>query len=70
MHWLKAPPAEQEAQSGWQGRQAPAVENVPEGQADTQLPFKLNRLLAHVRQNVDVPEQVLHEESQANKKIE
>jgi len=68
VHWLNAPPPEQEAQSGWQGMQAPEEENVPKGQEETHLPFDASWLSLQVRQNVDVPKQVLQEEPQAGKK--
>ena len=58
-------PPEQEAQSGWQGRQAPEEEKVPAGQVATHLPFEASWLLLQVRQNVEDPKHVLHEESQA-----
>lgn len=63
-HWLKAEP-EQEAQSGWQATQEPDELNVFEGQDVTHLPPDASWLLAQVRQNVDEPAHVLHDESQA-----
>ncbi len=56
---------EQVAQSGWQVRQEPDDENVPDGHELTQLPPEASLLLVHVRQNVAEPEQVEHDESQA-----
>lgn len=55
---------EQVAQSGWQVRQEPDDENVPDGHELTQLPPEASLLLVHVRQNVAEPEQVEHDESQ------
>jgi len=63
-HWLKAPP-EQVAQSGWQVRQEPEAEKLPEGQVEMQRPPEASWLLAHDVQKVDDPAQALQDESQA-----
>lgn len=68
VHWLKDEP-EQVAQSGWQVTQEPDELNVFDGQLETQLPSEANWVEeAHVRQNVDEPVHVPHEESQADKR--
>jgi len=62
-HWLNDAP-EQVAQSGWQERHEPEELNVFEGQLATHDPSEASWLLAQVRQKVDEPAQVEHEESQ------
>jgi hypothetical protein len=63
-HWLKAPP-EQVAQSGWQVMHLPEELNVFEGHEATHDPLEASWLFAQVRQKVEDPAQVLHEESHA-----
>jgi len=40
VHWLNEPPAEQDAQSGWQLKHAPDAEKVPDGQEEMQRPLE------------------------------
>jgi len=63
-HWLKAPP-EQVVQSGWQVRQEPEAEKLPEGHVAMQRPPDASWLLVHDVQKVDDPAQALQDESQA-----
>lgn len=63
-HWSNPDPLHV-AQSGWHAVQEDAEAKEVEGQEETHVPFEASRLLAHVRQKVVVPAQVLHDESQA-----
>lgn len=65
-HWEKEGP-EQVAQSGWQVVHTPEFEVVKEldGQEETHFPREASWLLEQVRQNVELPAQVVQEESQA-----
>lgn len=65
-HWLNELP-EHDAQSGWQAIHWPEELNVLEGHDDTHEPFDASWLFAQVKQKVDEPAQVLHDESQAER---
>lgn len=56
---------EQLAQSGWQATQDPVALKLLEGQDVTHFPLDANWLLGQVRQEVDDPTHVVHDESQA-----
>jgi len=63
-HWLNALP-EHVAQSGWHLTQLSDELKELEGHELTHVPFEASLLFAQVRQKVDEPAQVEHDESQA-----
>ena len=65
-HWLNELP-EHDAQSGWQAMHWPEELNVLEGHDDTHEPLDASWLFAQVKQKVDEPAQVPHDESQAER---
>ena len=63
-HWEKDGP-EHVAQSGWQVVHTPAELKDVDGQDETHCPADASWLLAHVKQNFELPAQVVHDESHA-----
>ena len=53
------------AQSGWQVVHTPEELNEFEGHEETHFPPEASWLLEHVKQKVDDPTQLLHDESHA-----
>ena len=52
-------------QSGWQVVHTPEELKEFDGHEETHLPLEASWLLEHVKQKVDVPAQLLHDESHA-----
>ena len=63
-HWLNELPVHV-SQSGWHAMHWPEELNVPDGQEATHFPLDASWLFAHVKQKVEDPTQVPHDESQA-----
>ena len=66
-HWLNELP-EHDAQSGWQVMHCPEELNVLEGHDETHEPLDASWLFAQVKQKVEEPAQVPHDESQAGRR--